>query len=77
MGNKLTDAQRRAIPCPDCGNATIKPPEHDVTCRRIAMEMPDSNGGPPLAVRRLKLQCGPPWSDWPEDVEPVNPRAAY
>lgn len=61
MGNKLSDEQRQAQACPDCHALS-----HGNTCRRLAM---GTEGG------RLDLQCGPPWSDWPEGLDPVNPLA--
>lgn len=55
MGNKLTEAQRRAVECPDCICDPDDTTLHQARCRRVA--------------RDAYLQCGPPWHDWP-DVEP-------
>lgn len=61
MRNKLTDAERAAPECPDCGGDS-----HGNTCRRLAM---GTQGG------RLDIQTGPPWNDWPDGLAPVNPLA--
>ncbi len=60
MGNKLTSTERDADVCPDCHGDS-----HETTCRRMAM----AHAG------RADLQCGPPWNDWPEGLDPVNPLA--
>lgn len=63
MPNKLTLSQRNARVCPDCGDDDpTDPGMHANTCRRIAMAA-------------AGLQFGPPWNDWPDDLEPRNPRA--
>jgi hypothetical protein len=77
MGNKLTDAQRAADICPDCGSDPDEPKTHRVTCRRLGMSplllaITSADGTRPT---HGELQCGPPWRDWPEGVEPVNPIA--
>lgn len=74
MGNKLTDAQKDATPCPDCDMDPNDPSLHLSSCRRVAMGMPPDKGGPPAGTP--DLQCGPPWLDWPEGIEPVNPIAS-
>lgn len=54
MGNKLTDAQRAATECPDCVSDPHDQMLHTSGCRRVDMG--------------AEIQCGPPWSDWPEDA---------
>lgn len=77
MPNQLTDAQRSAPVCPDCGDNPDEFGSHLPTCRRIAMAMPVPIGPDrsEWSDPTLDLQCGPPWADWPEGVEPVNPLA--
>jgi hypothetical protein len=65
MNNKLTIQQRSAEDCPDCGEDPDDPRMHRVSCRRIGM----------ASVGHEELQVGPPWHDWPDDVDPINPRA--
>lgn len=48
----LTEAQRNAIECPDCGFDEVDRSLHKSSCRRVA--------------RSVDLQCGPPWNDWPD-----------
>lgn len=76
--NKLTEAQRLADVCPDCEFDPAEPDYHRATCRRIAMSMPSALGGPDRSAwpdPELDLQLGPPWADWPDGVNPVNPLA--
>lgn len=61
MSQHLNDRQRAAQTCPDCHELA-----HTNTCRRLAMG---------TEANRVDLQCGPPWTDWPDWVKPVNPLA--
>lgn len=54
MSNQLTQQQRDAADCPDCGNDPDDNTLHRDGCRRIDH---DADG----------LQFGPPWQDWPDD----------
>lgn len=70
MSNKLTEQQRLARECPDCGDGpTGEFQMHWPECRRVA------NGQAILGASfkefdgETQVQCGPPWNDWP-DTEP-------